>query len=519
MNTEDTVVIGIDLGTTNSLVAFIKDGDPRIIPNERGDRMTPSVVFFKEDGQIIVGEMAKSQAVLNSDRTISEVKLSMGRDTTYTIGSATYSATDISGLILKKLKENAERYLDHPVRDAVITVPAYFDDRQREDTLKAASLAGLNVFRLLNEPTAAALTYGLGQTAGAHLLVIDLGGGTLDITLMAYQNNIFRVLGVGGSTAIGGTDFDHKIVDHIQSEFLATHGFDLRQDKIALQQLVIQAEKAKIDLSSSPETHVMIPYITVTDKGPVHLNQSLTRPVFEQLIAGILEQISQHIRNTFDQAGLTPDWVDTVILVGGSTRVQAIETLIKTILDNPEPPTEAENDISGDLSGRSVIRRAINPDEAVARGAGILAGILSGSMTGIEFHDITPHDLGIEDDQGQFINILPRGTAYPAEASRLFTTTEDFQEAVYIHVLQQVGMATEQRPVSLGWFGLKTDKTRRKSESNIDVSFAIDANGLLRVSALDIDNGDHKEITITNTDITGMASGSPDHPADVQLRE
>jgi molecular chaperone DnaK len=323
---------------------------------------------------------------------------------------------------------------------------------------------------------------------------------------------------VGGSTALGGTDFDHKIVDHIQSEFLAAHGFDLRQDKIALQQLVIHAEKAKIDLSSSPETRVMIPYITVTDKGPVHLNQALTRPVFEQLIDGILEQISHHIRTTFDQAGLTPDWVDTVILVGGSTRVQAIETLIKTILDNPVPQTETENDIPVDPSSCSVIRRTINPDEAVARGAGILAGILSGTMTGIEFHDITPHDLGIEDDKGQFINILPRGTAYPAEASRLFTTTEDFQEAVFIHVLQQVGM-DERKPVSLGWFQFKTDKIKRKSESNIDVSFAIDANGLLQVSALDLDNGEHKEITITNTDITGIATGSPERPADVQLRE
>jgi len=519
MNTENPIVIGIDLGTTNSLVAFIKDGDPRIIPNERGDRMTPSVVYFKEDGQIIVGEMAKSQAVLNADRTISEVKLAMGRDTTYTIGSAAYSAADISGLILKKLKENAERYLDQPVRDAVITVPAYFDDRQREDTLKAANLAGLNVLRLLNEPTAAALTYGLGQKTGAQLLVIDLGGGTFDITLMEYQDKVFRVRGVGGSTAIGGTDFDHKIVDHIQTEFLAVNGFDLRQDKIALQQLVIHAEKAKIDLSSSPETRVMIPYITVTDKGPIHLNQALTRPVFEQLIDGIMTQISHHIRATFDQAGLTPDWVDTVILVGGSTRVQAIETLIKTILDHPESPTESEKDSAGDSASCSVIRRTINPDEAVARGAGILAGILSGSMTGIEFYDITPHDLGIEDDQGRFINILPRGTAYPAEASRLFTTTEDFQESVYIHVQQQVGMAAESKPVSLGWFALKMDKTKRKSESNIEVSFAIDANGRLRVSAMDIDNGEHKEITITNTDIAGMATGSPDLPADVNLRE
>jgi molecular chaperone DnaK len=519
MNTEDPIVIGIDLGTTNSLLAFIKDGDPRIIPNERGDRMTPSVVYFKEDGQIIVGEMAKSQAVLNSDRTISEVKLAMGRNTAYTIGLATYSAADISGLILKTLKENAERYLDQPVRDAVITVPAYFDERQREDTLKAANIAGLNVLRLLNEPTAAALTYGLGQKTGAHLLVIDLGGGTLDITLMAYQDNVFRVLGVGGSTAIGGTDFDHKIVDYIQSEFLAAHGFDLRQDKIALQQLVIHSEKAKIDLSSSPETRVMIPYITVTEKGPVHLNQALTRPVFEQLTQEILDEISQHIQAMFDQAGLTADWVDTVILVGGSTRVPALETLVKTILYNPEPQPGTEKDTSVDPSNCSVIRRTINPDEAVARGAGILAGILSGTMTGIEFHDITPHDLGIEDDKGQFTNILPRGTAYPAEASRLFTTTEDFQEAVYIHVLQQVGMTAERNSVSLGWFRLKTDESKRKSESNIDVSFAIDANGLLRVSALDLDNGEHKEITITDTDIIGVATGRPDHPDDVQPRE
>lgn len=494
MKSEDHVCIGIDLGTTNSLVAYIKDGDPRIIPNERGDRMTPSVVYFREDGQIMVGEMAKNQAVLNSDRTIREVKLSMGSDRIFTVGGETFTPVDVSALILKKLRENAEHYLGKPVRDAVITVPAYFDDNQREDTIRAAEIAGIKVLKLLNEPTAAALTYGLGNGAGARLMVIDLGGGTFDITLMEYSDSVFRVRGVGGSTSIGGTDFDQKIVEYIRNRFIDSYGIDLSHDRIAMQQLVIHSEKAKVDLSSAPETRIMIPYITITEKGPVHLNETLSRTTFEQLIDELLKQIEQQTTGTFEQAVLTPEWVDTVIMVGGSTRIPAVERLVAGIIGNHDSSSAGS---SGNGHACDLIRRSINPDEAVARGAGILAGILEGSMTDIEFHDMTPHDLGVEDDNGNFVNILPRGTIYPAEAYRLFTTTSDHQEEVYIHVLQQKDDAGDLN-VSLGWFRLKTDSTKNRGEPEIDVTFAIDANGVLKVSAMELDSGELVEIVIEN---------------------
>ena len=401
--------VGIDLGTTNSLVAYINDGKPVIIPNDRGSRMTPSVVTFKENGQVIVGEMAKRQAVLNSERTVSNVKLSMGKNVEHLIGGHHRSPVEISGVILRTLKEYASHYLEFEVEDAVITVPAYFDDRQREDTLKAARSVGLNVLKLLNEPTAAALTYGFSKTEGGRLLVLDLGGGTFDITLMEYADNIFRVRGVGGSTSIGGTNFDMAIVEHILREFQSLYGFDLRQDRIAYQQLVIHAEKAKIDLSSTDETRIMIPYITATEKGPIHLNISLSRSELEQLIAPILREIEEHIRQTFEQTGFSTEWVDSVILVGGSTRLPVIERLVKKIL----APSSGNN--SGGPADRieplfinQAFRREINPDEAVALGAGILAGMFEGSIPDIEFHDMTSHDLGIEDDQGRFVAVLPR---------------------------------------------------------------------------------------------------------------
>ncbi len=484
-------IVGIDLGTTNSLVAYVRDANPVIIPNERGNRMTPSVVTFKESGQIIVGEMAKNQAVLNAESTVSNVKLSMGKNVEHLLGGHHRSPVEISGFILKSLKEYASRYLEHEVEDAVITVPAYFDDRQREDTLKAAQSAGMNVLKLLNEPTAAALTYGFSKKESGKLLVLDLGGGTFDITLMEYTDNIFRVRGVGGSTSIGGANFDRAIVEHILKEFQALYGFDLSQDRIAYQQLVIHAEKAKIDLSSIDETRIMVPYITATEKGPIHLNISLARGKLEELIAPILQEIEEQILLTFEQTDLSPQWVDSVILVGGSTRLPAIEKLVKEII---APSSDSES-LAKSLFIDQALKREINPDEAVALGAGILAGMFEGSIPGIEFHDITSHDLGIEDDQGQFIVILPRGATYPTRASHLFTTTSDFQEEVWIHVLQEVGTGHKSQ-VSLGIFRLKISNPRKKGEPNIDVTFAIDANGMLNVSAVDLDSGEREEISI-----------------------
>jgi molecular chaperone DnaK len=479
------MIIGIDLGTTHSLVSYIKDGSPRLIPNERGSRLTPSVVCFREDGEMIVGELAKNQVVLNAERTVANVKLSMGRNETFDIGGKTFGPVEISAGILKHLKSYAGHYLGREVRDAVITVPAYFDDRQREDTLRAAEMAGLNVLKLLNEPTAAALAYAFSQKLPSRLLVIDFGGGTLDITLMEYAEDVFRVRGVGGSTAIGGTDLDEAVLARIQRDFQSAHGIDLRKDSIAYQQLIIHAEKAKIDLSSTSETRIMIPYITVTNKGPVHLNMSLTREDLESLISPTLDLIERCVQDTFAQAGLEPGWVETVILVGGSTRIPAVEALVRRMLGVEK---SGENEITP-----GIIKRNVNPDEAVARGAGILAGIFEGSVRNIEFHDIVPHDLGVEDDQGKFVTVMTRGTPYPADAFLLFTNTGDDPEEVRIHVLQRIG---GENLVSLGWFKLVMDRPRKKGESNIDVCFSIDANGLLHVSATDLDTGKAGEITI-----------------------
>lgn len=487
-------VIGIDLGTTHSLVSYIKDGAPRIVPNERGDRLTPSVVFFREDGEVVVGELAKNQAVLNAERTVVNVKLSMGREKTLSVGDAEKTPAEISGHILSRLKRYAEDYLGREVKDAVITVPAYFDDRQREDTLRAAEAAGLTVRKLLNEPTAAALTYAAGQRLPSRLMVVDFGGGTLDITLAAYADGVFRVRGVGGSTAIGGTDFDHAVVDHILADFRSTHDIDLAKDRIALQQLVIHAEKAKKDLSATDETRIIVPYITATDKGPVHLNMALSRETLTGLIAPTLSQIEARIQDAFDAAGLTPDWVETAILVGGATRVPAVSALVRRFLDHGHHKNHP-NHGSDDEASPEIIRRNVNPDEAVARGAAILAGIVEGVVEGIEFHDITPHDLGVEDDDGRFVTVLPRGTAYPAEAFQLFTNAKENGEAVHIHVLQQVGGDATDR-TSLGWFRLALGRPRKKGEANIDVRFAIDENGLLEVSAVDLDTGEAGEIAI-----------------------
>ncbi len=511
-------IIGIDLGTTNSLVTFMRDGNARIIPNERGDRITPSVVHFKEDGNMVVGEMAKTQAVMNAERTVMNVKLKMGSDHVYAVDEASFTPADISALILNNLKTCAERYLGGHVTEAVITVPAYFDDRQREDTVLAAEKAGLKVRKLLNEPTAAALTYGMSEKENNRLLVIDLGGGTFDVTLMEYTDRVFRVRGVGGSTNIGGLNFDRKIVEHVLGDFRDRYGIDLSTDKIAYQQIIIHSEKAKKDLSSAETTRIMAPYIAATDKGPIHLNMEIRRQDFEKMISPILEEIRLLIAQTFEHAGLTPNWVQTVILVGGSTRVPALERLVAEILGIPEtlmtPPggeKPDQEDFGQPKNGTQTspihrrIRKNINPDEAVARGAGIMAGILAGQTAGIEFFDITPHDLGLEDDQGTFVTILRKGTSYPTEASRLFTTTEDDQAEVCIHVLQRMGLDNE-RQVSLGWFHLSVNTARKRGEINIDVSFGIDESGRLHVTAVDIDSGEHDALVIRKSKLFSLSA-------------
>lgn len=480
-------IIGIDLGTTNSLLSFVKNGAPRIIPNERGSRTTPSVVCLKKD-KVIVGEMARNQAVLNSELTVANVKLAMGTDRGFTINDRRYTPEEISGFILAHLREIAEDYLGCEVEEAVITVPAYFDDNQRQATLRAAAMTGIRVRKLLNEPTAAALTYGMSQGGNSHMLVIDLGGGTLDITLMAYEDKVFRVMGVGGSTAIGGLNFDNALIDHILARFAAHCPYDLKNDRIAYQQLVIHAEKAKIDLSAADSTALMIPYIAVTDAGPLHLNMEISRADFNNLARPVLEDIKRHIMETFSLAGLSPEWVDSVIMVGGASRIPAVGELVDEVLC----PACARS------SGGPRLKKNINPDEAVARGAGILAGVLNGEIAGVEFHDITAHNLGIEDDNGDFINIIPAASSYPVEVSRLFTTVVDDQPEVIIHVMQDRGLLEGMHDfVSLGRFHLTVNHGRKKGEPNIDVTFAIDLNGVLTVSAMDLDTGEGKDITIS----------------------
>ncbi len=480
-------IIGIDLGTTNSLLSFIKNGAPRIIPNERGSRTTPSVVCLKKD-KVIVGEMARNQAVLNSELTVANVKLGMGTNRRFTINGYQYVPEEISGFILAHLRKIAEDYLGCEVEEAVITVPAYFDDNQRQATLRAAAMVGIQVRKLLNEPTAAALTYGISQGGNSHMLVIDLGGGTLDITLMAYEDKVFRVMGVGGSTAIGGINFDNALIEHILARFAADCPYDLRNDRIAYQQLVIHAEKVKIDLSSADSTALMIPYIAVTDDGPLHLNMEISRDDFNALTSSVLEDIKRHIMDTFAQSGVSPDWVDSVIMVGGASRIPAVGELVDEVLCSA----------CARSSSGPRLKKNINPDEAVARGAGILAGVLSGEIAGVEFHDITAHNLGIEDDKGDFINIIPAASAYPCEVSRLFTTVVDSQPEVIIHIMQDRGLPGAQDYVSLGRFHLKVNHGRKKGEPNIDVTFAIDLNGVLTVSAIDLDTAEGKDITISD---------------------
>jgi len=493
------IFVGIDLGTTNSLVSYIQDGKPQIIPNERGERSTPSVVSIKNNGEILVGEMAKTQAVLNSDNTVSNVKLSMGKDVKYNIIDKEFSPVDISSLILKNLKENAEKYLNTKIIDTVITVPAYFDDNQRTATQKAAELAGLNVLKLLNEPTAAALSFGFNKKEESRLLTVDLGGGTLDITLMEYKDNKFTVKGIGGSTSIGGNNFDMAIIDFVLEEFKSMHSFDISQDKIAYQQLVIHAEKAKKDLSSANETRIMIPYITIREEGPIHLNISLDLDKFNNLIKTTLGEIEACINDTFEQSGIDKDWVDSIILAGGATRVPAVETIVNSIIKNKNNKNTKKG--KPENVNDSLIKRDINPDEAVCLGAGILAGIFEGSIPDMEFCDITSRELGVEDDEGKMVVIIPKGTSYPLSVTHLFTTTQENQDEVIIHVLQDGDNTgnikdSDQKMVSLGKFHLKVAPNKKEGEPNIDVTFTINMNGILKVSAIDLDSGQAGEIII-----------------------
>lgn len=474
--------MGIDLGTTNSLVAFVnREGKAEIIINERGGRLTPSVVYFKNEQEVMIGEMARNQAMLKAGQTVSSIKRHMGKDLQVDISGRSYSPVEISALILRKLAAYAKEYLGQEIKAAVVTVPAYFDDNQRQATYLAGELAGLKILQLLNEPTAAALAYAAEQAEKEHILVLDLGGGTFDITFMEYREGICRVKATGGSSSLGGMDFDRRLTEYIVQNFREVNGIDLGSDMVAMQQIYINAEKAKLDLSTVQESSLLVPYISMGSTGPLHINQPLQREQFNHLCRELYQELRELITQTLERAGVDENWVDVVVFAGGSSRMPGFRELVADIF-----PTAA-------------IRTEINPDEVVAMGAALKAGMLSGQVKDVKLFDVTSHTLGIEDYEGKFIPLIAANTPYPCVEAKLFTTVEDQQEEVIIHILQRDEMSepdSETGYISLGRFHLSGIRKAAIGEASIDVTFSIDGNGILHVSALDIDTGRQNEIEI-----------------------
>ena len=474
-------IIGIDLGTTNSAVAVMEGGSPVIIPNSEGNRTTPSVVAFTKDGERLVGETAKRQAITNPDRTISSIKREMGTDyKTVEIDGKKYSPEEISAMILQKLKSDAENYLNDTVTNAVITVPAYFTDAQRQATKDAGKIAGLSVDRIINEPTAASLAYGLDKEDDqAKIMVYDLGGGTFDVSILEVGDGVFEVLSTRGNNKLGGDDFDNKLVDYLASEFKKESGVDLTKDLTAMQRLKDAAEKAKKELSSTMTTNVNLPFITAVDGQPVHLDISITRAKFDELTKDLVEETRKPVEDALKDSGLSASEVDKVLLVGGSTRIPAVQDLVKNLIGK-EP------------------QRDINPDESVALGAAIQGGVLTGEVKDLLLLDVTPLSLGIETLGGVATKLIERNTTIPTKKSQVFTTAADGQTEVDIHVVQgEREMAADN--TTLGRFQLTGIPSARRGVPQIEVTFDIDANGIVNVTAKDQGSGKEQKITITSS--------------------
>ena len=471
--------VGIDLGTTNSVVAVFEAGEPSVIANAEGGRTTPSVVAFSKNGEILVGEVAKRQAITNPDRTIRSIKRKMGTSGTVDIDGKGWTPQEISARILMKLKADAETYLGDRVTEAVITVPAYFDDAQRQATKEAGQVAGLEVLRIINEPTAAALAYGLDKADGDQtILVFDLGGGTFDVSLLELGEGVFEVKSTAGKTDLGGDDWDQRVIDHLIKTFKDQHGVDLSIDKMALQRLKEAAEKAKIELSSTQETNINLPFITATEQGPLHMDVTLSRSEFDRMTEDLLDATKGPFLQAVKDANIDVSAIDHVILVGGSTRMPQVRNLVKELTGGKDP------------------HQGVNPDEVVAVGASIQAGVLKGDVKDVLLLDVTPLSLGVETRGGVFTRLIERNSTIPTKRSETFTTAEDNQPSVEIHVLQGESDMSY-RNKSLGKFQLVGIPPAMRGMPQIEVTFDIDANGIVNVSAKDLGTGQEQSMTIT----------------------